>query len=103
MLKTTIVVSSVLGTLLALVFMVPESKTDAIRRMIFSFCSGIVFGPFLNTMASANGEEVPYVHTGSVLAALISWWVMGAFVKVSQLIQSTEKIDIVSIIKIFKP
>lgn len=102
---TMMITGSTLGTVLALIFMVPETKREAIKRGVFTFGCGIVLGPWVGGFLGITKAEVgmEFIDPRSTITALIIWWVFGAFVRTSQLIQSTEKIDIVALLKIFKP
>ncbi len=71
------------GAFLALIFMVPKSRFDFFRRLIFSIIAGVVFAPVSQHYIALGDTWVDLAaHAG--IAALASWWIVGGFVRLSQ-------------------
>jgi hypothetical protein len=76
-------VGSVLGSLMALAFMPPQSPLEALRRFAFAWLAGVIFAP----QAAAAAGYLPTTEnlvSAAALVALASWWAVGAAVRISQ-------------------
>ena len=76
------VIGSVGGAVMALVFIYPKTSREFWTRLLFSIPAGIMFG-------GAAREWLKWPMTtemilaSSAVTAMLSWWVMGAFVRLA--------------------
>jgi hypothetical protein len=76
------ILGAINGSLLALIFMIPNSRKDALRRFVFAMLSGLTL-PALAAQWLSLGSEWDEILAASAIASFGSWWVAGAFVRLS--------------------
>ena len=73
-------IGSSVGSILAVIFMVPKTRTEAIRRLIFSVACGMLFSPIIRLWVDMD-YSWETVTSLSGVTALVSWWLMGILTK----------------------
>lgn len=73
---------SVAGAVLALVFLLPRTRREGLRRFGGSVVAGVIFAPVVMHYGAWSATP-DNVVAASGAAAFGSWWVMGALVRIA--------------------
>lgn len=74
------ILGSSIGAILAVTFLIPKTRTEALRRLLFSLVCGVLFSPVVHWWLDA-GEDIETVAAWSGATALVSWFFMGVITK----------------------
>lgn len=73
--------SAFLGAVMALVFQPPKNRSEFVTRAVFSLIAGVVFSdPARDLLKWADTTQ--YQVAAAALSAMLSWWLMGAVVRI---------------------
>lgn len=75
------IAGSLAGAVLALVFQPPKKLSEFVTRAVFSIMSGMLFGEAIHDYLKW-GATWQMELAASALTAMLSWFVMGAVVRV---------------------
>lgn len=75
------VISSLAGAVLGLIFLAPKTVAEFWTRLVFSTLAGLLFGGGLREWLKWP-DHLEMVVGSSALVALLSWFVMGAVVRI---------------------
>lgn len=74
---------SALGAILALVFIIPKTRAEGLRRLVISLICGVVFEHVVRGYFAWSADPENVIAAASS-AAFVSWWIMGAVVTFSK-------------------
>lgn len=73
--------SAFLGAVMALVFQPPKNRAEFTTRALFSIICGVVFSDPVRDWFKWPDAAQYHVAAGA-LTAMLSWWIMGAVVRI---------------------
>ncbi len=76
-------IGSLTGAIMALVFITPKTRAEAIRRLVTSIACGVIFEHIIRSYFAWPDDSENVIAAASA-AAFISWWLMGAIVSVAR-------------------